>query len=309
MTLAPVVVFAYNRPQHLQATLEALSRASLAARSEVWVFSDGPKSPAARAPVDAVREVLAEISRRTPFARLHVVESATNLGLARSIISGVDRVFAGSDRAIVLEDDLIVSVDFLEFMNDCLEFYEGDKSVGSVTGFCPLQEMPVGFTGDVFKVGRNSSQGWGTWADRWRQVDWSARDAERLAFDHQLRRAFNIAGSDRHARLMRQMAGRIDSWSIRFGLWQFLSGCGTVYPATNRISNIGYDGTGVHSGIGRPKNAEISTVPVPYRLGPAVESDAINRAFFAAYSGNLLSRMKRELTAIVDGWKRRPDRR
>lgn len=309
MRLAPVVVFAYNRPQHLQATLAALSQAALAAQSEVWVFSDGPKVPAARDPVDAVRGALAEIFLRAPFAALHVVESETNLGLAKSIIFGVDGVLKDFDRVIVLEDDLIVSVDFLQFMNDCLEFYESDKTVGSVTGFCPLQKLPPGFTGDVFKVGRNSSQGWGTWADRWREVDWSAKGAERLVFDRRLRRGFNIAGSDRFTRLMRQMAGRIDSWSIRFGLWQFLSGRGTVYPAVNRVSNIGYDGTGVHSGFGRPKNADINAEATPYCLCPAVESDAINRAFFKTYSGNRFSRAKRELTALVDGWKRKRSRR
>jgi hypothetical protein len=305
MKLAPVVVFAYNRPRHLRATLEALSRAELSDRSEVWVFCDGPKSAGAADLVAAVRGELSELARRRWFAALHVVESDVNLGLAKSIISGVSRVLATSDRVIVLEDDLIVSVDFLRFMNDCLEFYREDPSVGSVSGFCPLQELPAGFTGDVFRVGRNSSQGWGTWADRWREVDWSARDAGRLASDRRLRREFDAAGSDRYARLLRQLDGRIDSWSIRFGLWQLLSGRSTIYPAVNRIKNIGYDGTGVHSGTGQPKNSTIPAEATPYRLARVAASDAIDRAFHRTYSGGWPSRLKRELGVVLDGWKRR----
>lgn len=305
MKLAPVVIFAYNRPRHLRATLEALSRAELSDRSEVWVFCDGPKSASAAGAVAAVRSELSEFARQPWFAALHVVESDINLGLAKSIISGVDRVLAASDRVIVLEDDLIVSVDFLRFMNDCLEFYRHDPSVGSVTGFCPLRELPSGFTGDIFRVGRNSSQGWGTWANRWQEVDWSARDAGRLAADRGLRREFDAAGSDRYARLLRQLDGRIDSWSIRFGLWQLLTGRSTIYPAVNRISNIGYDGTGVHSGTGQPKNSTISVDATPYQLSRVAASDAINKAFHRAYSGSLLSRLKRELGVVLDDWKRR----
>lgn len=304
MKLAPVVVFAYNRPRHLRATLEALSRATLADRSEVWVFCDGAKSLSASEAVDAVHRELVEISGRRWFAALHVAESKVNLGLAESIISGVDRVFAQSDRVIVLEDDLVVSVDFLEFMNDCLEYYRDDPSIGSVTGFCPLEGLPAGVSGDVFRVARNSSQGWGTWIERWREVDWLAREAGRLASDRRLRRGFDATGSDRYARLLRQLDGRIDSWSIRFGLWQFLTGRSTIYPAVNRICNIGYDGTGVHSGTGQPKNSTIREEPIPYSLSYAAASRAIDKAFHKTYSGSMLSRLKRELGTVFGRWAR-----
>jgi hypothetical protein len=119
-----------------------------------------------------------------------------------------------------------------------------------------------------------------------------------------LRRVFDAAGSDRYARLLRQLDGRIDSWSIRFGLWQLLSGRGTIYPTMNRIKNIGYDGTGVHSGAGQPKNSTIPAGAMPYRLARVAASNAIDRAFHRTYSGSRLSRLKRGLGVIVDGWKR-----
>ena len=44
-TLAPVVVFAYNRPVHLQRTLDALAACRLAGQTVVHVVADGPRKP------------------------------------------------------------------------------------------------------------------------------------------------------------------------------------------------------------------------------------------------------------------------
>lgn len=302
-TLAPVVVFAYNRPVHLQRTLDALAACRLAAQSEVHVFADGPKKPAAAAAVADVRGVLAREAGGGRFAVFHVHASDVNLGLANSIIRGVGHVLAVHGRVIVLEDDLLVAADFLEFMNDCLTCYADDASVGAVTGFSPLPVLPASCAGDVYLASRNSSQGWGTWSRVWDGVDWAAAGAERLATDRALRCAFNREGTDRYDRLRRQLAGRIDSWSIRFGLSMFLRGMGTVYPAVNRIANTGYDGSGIHSGVGTPKNQAIAEAT--YTLMPLAIHPDIQRAFRRTYSGPLQGRMLRAALAVwprLAGW-------
>lgn len=293
--LAPVVVFGYNRPQHLRRTLDALAACRLAEKSDVYVFADGPRKPTAADAVAEVRQVLAAEAEAGRFASFRVEESETNRGLANSIIHGVGQVLAAHGRVIVLEDDLLVSADFLAFMNDCLEFYQDDLAVGSVTGFGPLQAVPTGYEGDVFLAARNCSHGWGTWTRVWQDVDWSAADARRLHQDRSLRKAFNREGNDRYDRLCRQLAGRIDSWSIRFGLSLFLRGMGTIYPVVNRVRNIGYDGSGVHCAQGDAINEQV--MAAPYVL-QAVQPDArIQRAFHRAYSGRLPGRLLRDAIA------------
>lgn len=302
-TLAPVVVFAYNRPLHLQRTLDALAACRLADRTHVHVFADGPRKPAAAEAVAEVRRVLALAAEAGRFATFNFQASEVNLGLANSIIRGVGQVIAAHGRAIVLEDDLLVTADFLEFMNDCLTFYAADPSVGAVTGFSPLQALPACCVDDVYLTNRNSSQGWGTWSRVWERVDWTASGAERLARDYGMRRAFNREGNDRYDRLRRQLAGRIDSWSIRFGLSLFLQGMGTVYPAVNRIANIGYDGTGIHSGVGTPKNEAIAEAA--YRLKSLSIIPDIQKAFRATYSGSPKGRLLRDALAAwprLAGW-------
>lgn len=302
---APIVVFAYNRPHHLAQTLQALGRARCAQESEVWIFSDGPRRPDVAPKVEEVRALLREVQRDHGFARVHVVEAESNLGLARSIIQGVSRVLERHDRVVVLEDDLVVSPDFLQFMNDALEYYRNDRRVGSITGFCPITQFPRDYRPSVALVPRSCSQGWATWSDRWAQVDWSASGIARLQRDRALRRQFNRAGSDRYGRLRHQLAGRIDSWSIRFGLWQFLAGMYTIYPTRNRIRNIGYDGTGVHSGTGTPKNAEIPDRELAYSLERVDEDPRISAEFHRTYSGPLPLRIARSVRELLSDLRAR----
>ena len=297
--LSPVVVFAYNRPDHLRQSLTALAGADLAAQTRVRVYADGPRDESARGAVKAVRRVLDDPAWRDRFAAFEVVTSDANKGLARAIIGGVTEVVEAAGRVIVLEDDLIVSRDFLRFMNDALDFYRDDPSVGSISGFCPLKAPPAGYGEDVMRVPRNCSHGWATWADRWREVDWTAAEADRLRREPALRRRFDSAGSDRFHRLQRQLAGKINSWSIRFGLWQVLNGRDTIYPVHNRVRNIGFDDSGVHTRRGQEVNDAMVSEGAPYRLTNPPETPAVLQAFSRIYSGPPLRSLMRKVRELV----------
>jgi hypothetical protein len=290
---APVVVFAYNRPEHLRQTLATLAKADGASQTPLWIFCDGPKNGKDPAPNFDVQEIARDPAWPGAFASVHVVTSAVNKGLARSIIEGVSNVIEKAGRAIVIEDDLIVSSGFLRFMNEALDFYGEDSTIGSVTGFCPLATPPCGYAHDVMRVPRNCSHGWGTWADRWVQVDWTATGARQLRRDPALRRRLNSAGSDRLDRLRRQLLGRIDSWSIRFGLWQVLAGVDTIYPVRNHVRNEGFDGSGVHTRAGDEINATLADAGWNWTLTSVSRSEDVSKAFRAVYSGPLHKRLVR----------------
>lgn len=302
--MAPVVVFGYNRPDHLQQTLEHLAQADGALASDLWIFCDGPKPGADPAPVDAVRMLANDPIWTDRFASVHVEVSRENKGLARSIIGGVSAVITEFGRVIVVEDDVLVATDFLRFMNDCLDFYQDDSRVGSITAFSPLTEAPAGYEPDVMAVPRNCSQCWATWLDRWREVDWSARDAALLSRNPALRKRFNAAGNDRADRLRRQLAGKIDSWSIRFGLWQTMSERHTIYPVHNRVRNIGYDGSGVHTRQGQNVNATALTEARSYHLQTVAEDPAVLRRIARIYAGPWYKRILRDLRLWAREWGR-----
>jgi hypothetical protein len=240
-----------------------------------------------------VRRLLAAEVLAGRFGAFHVHASEVNLGLANSVIRGVGQVLALGGRVIVLEDDLLVSADFLEFMNDCLEFYKEDTAIGSVTGSCPIRRLPAECNESVFAVGRHSSHGWGTWSRVWSGVDWSAAAASELDRDLSKRRAFNMEGNDRYDRLRRQLAGRIDSWSIRFGLSLFQRRLLTIYPVVNRVENIGFDDSGVHCRQGQAMNDGIHEAP--YTLTRVSLIPAVRSAFREAFSGDGRGRWAREV--------------
>ena len=76
--VAPIVLFVYNRPYHTKRTIEALKDNTLAKDSELFIFSDAPKSEAGIDDVLAVREIIKEVDG---FKKVTVVQRDTNWGL------------------------------------------------------------------------------------------------------------------------------------------------------------------------------------------------------------------------------------
>ena len=58
MGTAPVALFVYNRPEHTRRTIASLQKCSLAERTQLYVFSDGPKDEADQIKVAEVRKQL-----------------------------------------------------------------------------------------------------------------------------------------------------------------------------------------------------------------------------------------------------------
>ena len=160
MTLAPILLFTYNRPQHTHQTLNALLENKLCEESELFVFSDGFKGEEDKSEVMEVRRIIYNIMG---FKKIHIIEHSVNRGLAKSIIDGVSQVIEARGKVIVLEDDLITTPYFLTFMNEALHLFEKEERVGHVHGYCYLCRscrMPS------YKV--TGSWGWGTWERAWK---------------------------------------------------------------------------------------------------------------------------------------------
>lgn len=247
--LAPVVLFVYNRPDHTRKTLYALTDNELAGKTQLYIFSDGPKIDADSETLQKI-ELVRKIINEKPWCReVEIIESPVNLGLGTSIRQGVTEIIEKHGRAIVLEDDLITSPFFLNYMNCALDYYENRKGVFSISGYClPPNKLkiPESYKYDVFVSLRNSSWGWATWADRWEQVDWEKKNFETIAVDPNIKEAFNRGGDDVFELLASQVSGKLDIWSIQFTLAQFANHAISIVPTRSFVDNIGLDGTGMN---------------------------------------------------------------
>ena len=238
---APVVLFAFNRPDTLRVTLDALAANDLASETRLFIRLDGPRNEAEADLVSAVREVAC---RAHGFKSVDVVGSDKNRGLATSVIAGVEEILAFSEEVIVMEDDLVTHPEFLTFLNAALDRYRDDPAVFSVCGYSSDVRVPAGYGYDAYFCPRSSSWGWATWRDRWRSVDWNPTPASLKLHA----RAFNRwGGSDCTAMLRAWSEGRNSSWAIRFCYSQFLQGKVSLFPVLSLVNpSAGFDGRGTH---------------------------------------------------------------
>ncbi len=241
--ISPIVLFTYNRLWHTEQTIKAIKENELAHESELIVFSDGAKSEKDEPMVEAVREF---IGKMDGFKGIRLIKRKKNHGLAQNIIDGVSSIVDEFGRAIVLEDDLITSRYFLEYMNSALEIYRNEERVISVHGFMyPVEaELP-----ETFFIKGADCWGWATWKRGW---DLFVRNGEELLSQiekKKLKRQFDFDNSYPYLKMLEnQIAGKNDSWAIRWYASAFLADKLTLYPGRSLVRNIGLDGSGTHCG-------------------------------------------------------------
>lgn len=167
--LAPVALFVYNRLANTKEVVEALQQNELASKTDLFIFSDAPKSERHVKKVQDVREYISHISG---FKSVQIVERKENYYIERNIIDGVTTLVNRFGKIIVLEDDGVTMPQFLKFMNDALDFYEKEKRVMHIGTFTFIQ-MPEGYNKTfLWRYAENTGGGWGTWKDRWEKFKW-----------------------------------------------------------------------------------------------------------------------------------------
>ncbi len=294
--LAPIALFVYNRPEHTRRTLQFLQQNELAADSCLFIFSDGPKNAKQ---AEKVAEVRALIKQVEGFKSVEIIERSNNLGLANSVISGVSLLMEQFGRAIVFEDDLITSPYTLRYFNDALARYQNEEKVMHIGAYMyplPLPESEQ--LPETFFFRAATSWGWATWARAWQQFN---PDVESLMkqFDVAKKHQFSIEGSMNFWKQMQELkAGRNNSWAIRWYASIFLKGGLTLNPAHSLVSNIGHDGSGVHSGINEIYNVSIHPQPVkhfPELIAENAGAYDLIKAFLKNRKGNLWQRGLRYL--------------
>lgn len=243
--LAPICIFTYNRFNEIEQTFKALKKNYLAGKSDLIIFSDGPKNEKDKLKVDRVRQFIDNIN--DGFKSIKVIKSPMNKGLADSVISGVSMTIKKYGKVIVLEDDLITAPNFLNFMNQALDFYGEQKKIFSISGYT-LDLPSLKFCDKDYYLGyRASSWGWGTWQDRWENVDWSAKGWLKTLLNPVLHYSFKRGGADMPYMLWKQMNNKIDSWAIRWCYEQYKSDTYTIFPVKSKVRSIGFGMEATHT--------------------------------------------------------------
>lgn len=240
--LAPIILFTYNRPWHTHQVLSALQKNDLSDQSVLYIFSDGGKDFEDEKLVEETRKIL---DNTTGFKEVTVVKRPVNFGLAANVIDGVTTIVEKYGKVIVLEDDLITARSFLTFMNKALNVYEEVEEVAHIHTFCyGGLNLP-----DTFFIKWVGSTGWATWNDSWKLFRPNGEKLLAEIKEKKLAKTFDFNGKYPYTRMLRrQIDGKNNSWAIRWNASLFLENKLSLNTGKSLIYNIGFDGSGSHSG-------------------------------------------------------------
>ena len=277
MTYAPIALFTYNRADKTKRVVESLLQNQEAKDSDLFIFSDGPKTEAKAAGVKENRKFIYTISG---FKNITIIERDRNWGLANSLIAGITDVINQYGKVIVVEDDLVLSPYFLKFMNDGLEKYEDDDRVVTICGYVfPFQKLLP----DTFFLYFMHPWGWATWKRSWDLLD---TDTKRLLRKMRFKtKKFNLGGNcGSYGNLYCQKVGLVDSWYIRFYASLFLNKKLNLFPGKTMVTNSGLDGSGTHCGKGLQKTNNFVLNPNPIKINDiSVEESQLAYSVFKSF--------------------------
>lgn len=280
MNYAPILLFVYNRPEHVRNIIRSLQQNPLAEASELFIYSDQAKNEASISDVKKVRRMIHQIEG---FKNITIVERDENWGLARNIIDGVSSLVNRYGKVIVLEDDLVVAPHFLKFMNDALEVYQNEPRVGHIQACDFTQDTSLP---DTFLIKWTGSWGWATWDRAWKYFN---PDGKALLAELERRKltyTFDFNGRYGYTRMLRrQIQGKNNSWAIRWNASLFLNDILSLNVGKSLVQNEGFDGSGTNCGGGNLYASHLYLEPLPVqKITPLIENQLARKAYIQYYA-------------------------
>lgn len=236
-SLAPIIIFTYNRLDTLELVIKNLQKNILADKTDVFIFSDYARKDKDVESIEKVRSFLHTIEG---FKSLTIIERKENYGLAKNIIEGVTDIINKYEKVIVLEDDLITSKNFISYMNQALDFYEDDKRIFAISGYTGNLPSLENLNEEGYLSYRPSSWGWATWKEEWIKNDWEVKDFDKFIKDNKAVKNFNRGGIDMTRMLKHCMEGKNHSWAIRWSYSMYKLDKYCFYPKVSKIQNVGF---------------------------------------------------------------------
>lgn len=222
--LAPIVLFAYNRPLHMLQVLNALAKNVLAKESILYIYCDGQKPEATREMVLQIEKVKEIAKSEYRFKQVIAIEQQVNKGLANSIIHGITEIINKHGKVIVLEDDILPSIGFLKYMNDALGLYEKEEKVGCIHAWNYNLDYSSYAESTFFLKGADC-WGWATWKRSWDLFNPGASALLANIESTNSQYEFDRRGTHKYTEMLKdQINSKVDSWAIRWHASLFLAG-------------------------------------------------------------------------------------
>ena len=286
----PVLVVAFNRPEHFAALLGRLRETR---PPHLYVAIDGPR-PNNRHDQEAVKACQDLVSTIDWDAEVRTRFQESNLGCGLGVSTAISWFFSNEERGIILEDDVLPQSSFFEFCSQLLDRYAMDERVLAVSGcnFVPpeFQEAP--------SLSYRFSQvphiwGWATWRRSWILHDldmsqWGKRLSLRSLWRASGR---SLPGLIFWKSIFDLMAARkVDTWDMQLVFEGMARNMLTATSNVNLVENVGFGEGATHTQI-RPtylRESENIALPVgdaPVRLDQKADAWSRKVVFNATTKG------------------------
>ena len=269
----PVLVIAFNRPDHLAVLLQRLREVQ---PLRLYVAIDGPRSerPDEAGRVQQCRDLVATVDWPCD---VHTLFQDGNLGCGLGVSTAISWFFEHEERGIILEDDIIPDPSFFPYCEELLNRYESDDRVFAISGcnFVPpghqsRPDLPYRFS-QVPHI-----WGWATWRRSWakHQLD-IAGWRERLPVSRLWSRVGHSVPSTVYWTSTFELLARkeVDTWDGQLVLAAMAEDSWTATSNVNLIENIGFGETATHTVENRDELQPVMPIAIPLADVP-VEHDA-----------------------------------
>ena len=299
--LAPILLFAYNRPNHFKQALNALIKNKETKDSILYICIDGPRNTEDKINQKIMFDYIETI--RTEFQNINIVKQNSNLGLAKNMIHNVTNIINKHDKLIVIEDDCVVSEAFLEFMNKALAYYEPHKKVWHISSHSWINDSKK--INDVYLYRVMHCWGYGTWKDRWRYFE---KDPQSLInqFTEQDIKRFNLDETENFwSQVLDNHSGHINTWAIFWYATIFKNNGLCMCPFYSYVENIGFDGSGTNCGYDKKYDAQSQLLNIHGKFNPQIDIEesllAVNKIkkYYNDKSSNYNKFIKLVLSLLV----------
>jgi len=291
--IIPVALFAYARPNHLRRTLACLRENNVPL---IYAFSDGPRTPEMTGRVKEVREILREIN----WCEVHLIERSENLGLGKSILTGVSEVFRKHEAIIVFEDDLICVPGTYEYLGAALEHYKDEPRVMSVTGWTHPLVTPSTITDQPYFDGRTESWSWGTWARVWKGMEQDAMSLVNSCIENKI----DVYRYGADLLEMAKAEKERNIWAVRFSYLHILHGGLCLRPPHSMVNHAGFDEQGTNANGPSDLSLEVleASPIIPHEWPPAIENPECTNLWLKEYGGRPINNSRISKVFQLSAW-------
>ena len=250
MTVAvtePVLVMAFNRPDHLKVLLQRLREVQ---PERLFVAIDGPRA-SRPGESERVQECRALVDTVDWPCEVHRLFQERNLGCGLGVSTAISWFFDNVEQGIILEDDIIPDPTFFPFCSELLARYRNDEHVFAISGcnFVPpdhqsRSDLPYRFS-QVPHI-----WGWATWRRSWDKhrldiAGWRRQLPQTTLWK---RLGYSIPGTVYWTSTFELLARKeVDTWDGQFVLAAMAVNKWTATSNVNLVQNIGFGQEATHT--------------------------------------------------------------